>query len=99
MIWRYRRGNIWRDDGGRAAIFHAQREHIHSLAAHPDAPVAENAPWTIEEHHRRPLLLLPMILRLRVKTVRSAVLDGHVLQFALAARIAHRTIQRMISQQ
>ena len=40
-----------------------------------------------------------MILRFSVKALRRAVLEGHVLQFALAARIAHRAIQRMVAQQ
>ncbi len=40
-----------------------------------------------------------MLLGLGVEALARAVLEGHVLQFALAARIAYRAIQRMIPQQ
>ena len=90
---------IRRDDRTHPAVLHAQSPNIHALAAHPHAAVAENAARPVEKHHRRPLLLVFMILRLHEFRFRGAVRERHVLQFALAARIAHRTIQRMVPQQ
>ena len=40
-----------------------------------------------------------MVLRLGVEAVRRAVLEGHVLQLALAAGVAHWAVQRMVAQQ
>ncbi len=40
-----------------------------------------------------------MVLRFGVKAVRSAVLEGHILQLALAAGIAHWAIEWMVAQQ
>ena len=59
--------------------------------------VAKNASRTIEIDHRGPLLLLPMIFRLHVFRFRCAVGKRHVLQFALASRIADRTIEWVIA--
>ena len=74
-------------------------EDIHALTAHAYAAVTENAARTVEVDHGGPLLLLTMVLRLRVKAVGSAVLEGHVLQLALAAGIAYRAVERMVAKQ
>src|SRR5580692_9426027 len=53
---------IGSDEGTHAAVLHAESPHVHALAAHPHAAVAENAARPVEEHHRRPLLLVLVIL-------------------------------------
>src|ERR1700693_3497797 len=90
---------IRRDDRTNAAVLHSQRPNVHALTADTHAAVTKDASWTIEEHHRRPLLLILMILGLHELRFGLPIGECHVLQFALAAGIAHRTIQRMISQQ
>src|SRR5512140_3100288 len=45
------------DDAGDATILHPERPHVHALAAHAHAAVAQNATRAVEVHHRRPLLL------------------------------------------
>ena len=92
-------GRVRRDHRRGAAVLNAQREHIHAFAAHAYTAVAQDAARPVEVHHRRPLLLLAMVLRLGIKALRRAVLEGHVLQLALAAGIAHRAIQRMVAEQ
>ncbi len=82
-----------------AAILNAECPDIHAFAADPHAAIAKNATRTVEEHHRRPLLLFLMILGVDIFRLGGAVGKSHVLQFAFAAGIAYRTIQRMISQQ
>ena len=90
---------VRRDDRTGAAVLNAQRPNIHAFAAHTDAAIAENAARPVVKHRRRPLLLVPVMLRLGIKALARTVLEGHILQFALAARIAYRAIQRMISEQ
>ena len=87
------------NDRTHAAVLHAERPHVHALAAYAHAAIAKNAARPVEEHHRRPLLLFLVVLRLHELRFGGAVGERHVLQFALAARIAHRTIQRMVAQQ
>ena len=53
----------------------------------------------IEEDYRGPLLFIAVLLGLGVERLGGAVLEGHVLQFALAAGIAYRAIEGMIAQQ
>ncbi len=82
-----------------AAIVNAQRPDVHALAADADAAIAKYAARTVEVHHRRPLLLVAVVLDLDELRLGRAVLEGHVLQFALAARIAHRAVERMVAEQ
>ena len=90
---------IGSDHGACTAVLHAQCPHIHALAAHANAAVTENAARAIVVDGRRPLLLVAMMLGLGVEAFARAVLEGHVLQFALAAGIAHRAIERVVPQQ
>ena len=53
----------------------------------------------IEEDYWRPLLLFAMLLDLDVLRLRRAVAEGHVLQLALAARVAHRAVKGMVAEQ
>src|SRR5271169_5090447 len=55
---------IGSDEGTHAAVLHAESPNVHALAADAHAAVAENAARPVEEHHRRPLLLLLVVLRL-----------------------------------
>src|ERR1700693_5848213 len=57
---------IRRDNRTDSTVLHAQRPHVHALTADAHAAVAENAARPIEEHHRRPLLLLLVVLRLHI---------------------------------
>src|SRR5579883_331383 len=90
---------IGRDYGTDTAILNTERPNVHALAADADAAVAENAARAVKEDHRRPLLLFAVLLDLDVFRFRSAVLESHVLQFALAASVTNGAIERMISKQ
>ena len=92
-------GAVGRNHSRAAAILNAQCEDVHAFTAHTHAAVAEDAARTVEVDDRRPFLLLAMILRLRIKAVRSSILEGHVLQLAFAACIAYRTVQRVVAEQ
>src|ERR1035437_398727 len=89
---------IRRDDRTDAAVLHAKRPNIHALAADAHAAVAQNAARTVEVHHRRPLLFFLVVLSLRELGFGGAVGKRHVLQFAFAASVAHRAIQRMVAE-
>ena len=91
--------HVGRDLANHPAIHHAQRAHAHALIAHAHAAETQNAARRIEENHRRELLLRRMNFFFRVPALARAVTEHHVLQFALAALIAHRAIQRMVGQQ
>src|ERR1700722_13723061 len=90
---------IGRDQRTDAAILHTESPYIHALAANAHATETQDAARAVEENYRRPLLLLFVGLRLHVSRLRGAVGKSHVLQFALAARVANRAIQRMIAEQ
>ena len=87
------------NDRGDAPVLNAQSPDVHRLTAHPHAAIAKDASWAVEKHDRRPLLFVFVILGLDKLRLGGAVGECHVLQFALAAGITYRTIQRMISQQ
>ncbi len=90
---------IGRNDGTDTAVLHAQRPHVHAFAADAHAAVAQDAARPVEEHHRRPLLLILVLLGLHVPGFGGAVGERHVLQFAFAARVAHRAVQGMVAEQ
>ena len=89
---------VGRDDRTDATVLHAERPHVHAFAADAHTAIAQNAARPVEVHHRRPLLLFPVVLGLGEFGFRRAVGKRHVLQFALAAGIAHRAIQRMVAE-
>src|SRR6266567_3145724 len=89
-------GNDLRDD---PAIAHAQRAHSHALAAGAHAAVAQDAARGVEEYHWRPLLFVHVQLAFDETAFAGPIAEHHVLQFALAALIAHRAVQRMIGEQ
>src|SRR5437667_2456151 len=82
-----------------AAVLNSERPNIHALAANANAAITQNAARAIKVHDWRPLLFIAMRLDVNVFRLSGAVGERHVLQFALAAGIAHRTVQRMISKQ
>src|SRR5438105_2523908 len=90
--------HVGRDDGGYSAVLHTERPNVHHLAADAHAAVTEDAARAIEVHHRRPLLLVAMLLHLHELRFGGAVSEGHVLQFALTAGIADRTVKRMVAE-
>src|SRR6266853_5376935 len=90
---------IGRNDRTDAAILHAQRPNVHALAADAHAAVAQNAARAIEINYWRPLLLFLVVFRFHELRFGGAVRECHVLQFAFAARIADRAIERMVPQQ
>ena len=90
---------VGHDHARDAAVFNAQGPDIHAFAAHANAAVAENAARPVEVNHRRPLLLFAMLLGLGIQRLARAVFEGHVLQLAFAAGVAHRAIERMIPQE
>ena len=90
---------VGRDLRNHAAIDHAQRAHAHAFVADAHAAEAENAARLIEEHHRRPLLLVHVDLDFGEAAFARAVAEDHVLQFALAALVADRAIERMVGEQ
>ena len=81
-----------------AAVLNPQRPDIHAFAANANAAIAEDATRTVEVHHRRPLLLVAVVLHVHELRFGRAVLEGHVLQFAFAAGIAHRAVERMVGE-
>src|SRR5581483_858331 len=87
------------DDRTHAAVLHPEGPHVHGLAANPHTAITEDATRAIKVNHRRPLLLVTMILGLDVLRLSRAVRECHVLQFAFAAGIAYRTIERMVAEQ
>jgi len=90
---------VGNDDGVGAAIPHAEGPDVHAFAAHARAAVAENAARAIVEDGRRPLLLVAMMLGLDVVAFAGAVLECHVLQFALAAGVADRAVEGMVAEE
>ena len=86
------------DHGVCAAILDTERPNVHAFAAHADAAVTEDAARAIVEDGRRPLLLVAMMLGLDVLAFACAVLEGHVLEFTLATRVADRAIERVIAE-
>src|SRR5437870_2014444 len=86
------------DDGDDAAILNTQRPYIHGLATNANAAVAQDAAGAIEVNHRRPLLLVTVVLGFHVLGLGSAVGERHVLQFAFAASVADGAVKRVITQ-
>src|SRR5262249_9564937 len=87
------------DDGARAAIAGFDRLLAHPFVADPGASLAENAALRIVRDHRRQIFFWVIILLLSETLFQIAPVESLLLQLALAATIAHRTIQRMIRQQ
>src|ERR1051326_4101440 len=89
---------IGSDHGTGAAELYAERRYIHAFTADAHAAVTKNAARTIKEDHGRPLLLFFMKLAFHIARFRRTIFKSHVLQFAFAAGIADRAIQRMVAE-
>ncbi len=89
---------IGRDHGTDAAVLDAEGPDVHAFAAHAHAAVAEDAAGTVKEDGGRPLLFFAVLLGLGVEAFAGAVLEGHVLQFALATGIADRAVEGMVAE-
>src|SRR5689334_1855504 len=85
--------------GDDAAVCDAERADAHAFIAYAHATVTQDASRSVEKYHRRPLLFIHMLLALGEAALARAVAEHHVLELALAALVAHGTIQRMIRQQ
>ena len=99
VVGRQLRGDVGGDDGGAAAVLDAEREDVHAFAAHAHAAVAEDAARAVEVDDGGPLLLFAVVLGLGVEAVGCAVLEGHVLQLALAAGVADGAVERVVAEQ
>ena len=82
-----------------AAVLDAEGEDVHAFAAHADAAIAEDAAGAVEVDDGGPLLLFAVILGLGVEAVGGAVLEGHVLQLALAAGVADGAVEGMVAEE
>src|SRR5438105_4684206 len=65
--------HVGRDDGRDAAVLNPQRPDVHHLTADAHAAVTEDAARAIKINHRRPLLLVAMLLHLHKLRFGSAV--------------------------
>ena len=82
-----------------AARANSERLHVHAFIAHAHAAEAENAARGVVIDQRRPFFLGRVQLFLDEARLVEAVAEGHVLQFALAALVAHGAIERMVREQ
>ena len=82
-----------------AARAYAKSFYVHAFVANANAAEAQDAARCIVIHQRRPLFLGVVQLLLDEPRVIEAVAECHVLQFALATLVAHRTIEWMIRKQ
>ena len=90
---------IRRDDRTDGAVLYAERPNVHAFAADAHAAITKDAARTIEIYDWRPLLFFFVVLGLHEFRFGGAVGERHVLKFAFAAGVAHRTIQRMVTKQ
>ena len=90
---------VRQNHGIHAARTNAQRLHVHAFIANAHAAEAQNAPRRIVINQRRPFFFRVMQFFFIEAAVVQPVAKSHVLQFALAALVANRTIERMIRKQ
>src|SRR5450432_2011692 len=87
------------DDGIRTAPPGLDGVFTHPLVAHSSAALAKDAALRIVGNHWRKVSFRLSILAFRKALFETAPIKCHLLQFALAAPITDRTIERMIRQQ
>ena len=90
---------IRNDDRVGAAHADAERLHVHAFIANAHAAIAKDAARGIVINQVRPLFFRPVNLFFREAAGVRAVTENHVLQFAFAALVANRAIQRVVAQQ
>ena len=82
---------------GAAAVVHGlDRVLAHPFVAYARAAFAENAPLRIVRDDRRKILLGSHVLIFREPLLDIAPVEDHFLQFALAAAIANRAVERVV---
>src|SRR5215471_9237368 len=88
------------DDHARGTA-HAdpERFHIHALVANAHAAEAKNAARSVVIDDLRPLFLRAVDFLFDETAAVGAVAENHVLQFAFAALVTDRAVQRVIGQQ
>jgi hypothetical protein len=91
-------GVVGGDNRADASVLHAERPDIHAFAAHANAAITEDAARAIIEDGGRPLLLVAMGLGFGVEAFTRAILECHILQFALAAGVADRAVKRVVAE-
>src|SRR4051812_18643891 len=79
--------HVRRDLGYHPAVDHTERPNPHSFVADTNAAEAQNAPRSVEKHHRGKLLLRRVDLLFRIAAFARPVTEDHVLQLAFAALI------------
>jgi hypothetical protein len=90
---------IGNDDGIDAAHAHTEGLHVHAFIAYAHATETENAARSIVVDDVRPFFFGAMELFFDEAAGIGAVTKDHVLQFALAALIAHGAIERVIAEE
>src|ERR1700735_5783704 len=86
-------GLVGDDDGVHAASADAQSLYIHAFIAYAHAAEAHDAARRIVIDQRRPFFFGVMQFFFGETAVVQTVAESHVLQFALAALVAHRAIE------
>ena len=89
-----------RDDVVRAAILDDELPFVGDHVVEANAPLADDATFFVE-HDRRPQVDRLRLARLRIDDVRIAARVRHrvILEIALAALVANRTVERVIDEQ
>src|SRR5580765_6782701 len=82
-----------------AAHADSERFHVHAFVANAHAAETQNAARSIVINDFRPLFFGPVNLFFHEAAGIGAVAETHALQFALAALVADRAVQRMVGQQ
>jgi hypothetical protein len=90
---------IGSDDRGDAAVLNPKGPDIHAFAADAGAAVAEDTAGAIVEDRRRPLLLIAVALGVDHEALAGAILEGHVLQLALSAGVAHGAVEGVVAEE
>ncbi len=90
---------VGRNHGAGAAKLYAESGDIHPFSADTHAAIAEDAARAIKKDDRRPLLFILVQLAFHIARLGCAVLEGHVLQFALAAGVADGAVERVVAEQ
>src|SRR5262249_4214858 len=90
---------VGRDLRHDAAVDDTERTHAHTFITDADAAEAKDAARRIEKHYRGKLLLGSVDLFFSEPALARAVAEHHILQFALAALVAYRAVERMVAEE
>src|SRR5712675_2306498 len=87
------------NDAVCAAHADAESFDVHAFIAYAHAAKTQNAARRVVINNLRPLLFGAVNFFLHEAAGVGSVAENHVLQLALAALVAHRTIERMVGEQ